>query len=173
MTAIGDLSLEALRRSQSRCAEARDELESAVRLYWNELSAVQPEHRMKAGRRKLIQLLGAYARRIFEVRAEELVNPKAEPANLRKHLEELATEVWVQLIPPQFHFPPGIPLSELEYDEEYQSHIRGVLQNCVESWNERSAAQTEHGLSPESIITRYCKRENCTIEQLATKSGCG
>lgn len=47
--------------------------------YWNELCGVQPKDRTRVGRQHLIQLLGAYASKIFEIGAGELVDWKLEP----------------------------------------------------------------------------------------------
>ena len=72
MNEISKESLQVLRLRQNRRAQARDELETAMRSYWIKLSAIQPGERTKVGRRYLIQLLGAYAREIFEAGLENL-----------------------------------------------------------------------------------------------------
>ena len=172
MTEISKVSLQALRLSQNRRAQARDELEMAMRSYWNELSAVQPGERTRVGRQYIIELLGAYAGRIFEIGAGELVNRKLEPTHLERCLDELASAVQVQMIPPQFHFHTGFCLSELEYDEPYQSHIRAVIEDCVHTWKKKHVRKTkgaEH-LSQRRIIERYCEQNTCTIEQLAIEA---
>jgi len=144
-----------------------------MRGYWNELSAVPPKDRTRRGRQNLIQLLGAYARKIFEIGAGELVDRKLGPIDLGKRLDELASVVQTQLIPPEFDFRSGFCLSELEYDEAYRSHVKAVLEDCVRSWKKkRHVAETEEAghPSPHGIIERYCKKEKCTIQQLAAKA---
>ena len=173
MAEIPKMSLWALRLSQQKRVQARDELEMAMRGYWNELSGVQPTDRTRVGHQHLIQLLGAYASKIFEIGAGELVDWKLEPIDIGKRLEELAPVVQAQLIPPQFDFHSGFCLSELEYDEAYRSHINGVLEDCVRSWKKKSrVAGTEEAghPSPHEIIERYCKQKKCTIQQLAAKA---
>src|SRR5437588_12399237 len=96
------MSLSALRLSQQKRVQARDELEMAMRGYWNELSGVQPTDRTRVGHQHLIQLLGAYASKIFEISAGELVDWKLQPIEMGRRLEELASVEQAQLIPPPF-----------------------------------------------------------------------
>ncbi len=144
MTEIPKMALSALRLSQDRRAQARDELEMAMRGHWNELSGIQPKDRTSVGRQFLIELLGAYASKIFEIGAGELVDRKLAPIDLGKRLDELESVVQAHLIPPQFDFRSGFCLSELEYDEAYRSHVKAVLEDCVRSWKKkRHVAETE------------------------------
>jgi Cro/C1-type HTH DNA-binding domain len=172
MTEIPRVSSQAFRLRQDRRALARDELETTMVSYWIELSAVQPGERTRVGRRHLIQLLGAYAGRIFEIGAGELVNLKLEPIQLGKCLDELASEVHVHMIPPQFRIQSGFCLTELEYDEPYRSHIRAVIEDCVREGKKNPVPETEGAdhRSPYRIIARYCEREKCTVRQLAVRA---
>ena len=95
-----------------------------------------------------------------------------EPIHLGKRLDELASEVQVHMIPPQFHIQSGFCLTELEYDESYRSYITAVIEDCVRSWKKKQVPETEGAdhLSPRRIIERYCEREKCTIKQLAVRA---
>jgi Helix-turn-helix domain len=166
------LSNEALRNIQNECALAKDELQTALFSHWHQLGISNIEERSRVGRPRVIQCLGAYAVKIFEVEAKELVTLKLEPADLSKCFDELGVRVTYQVMPPQFSINSGFYLGDLHYDAEYRKFIADGIGDCVRVWRKKHVPETKGSddPSPGEILDAYRERANLTIRQLAQKA---
>jgi hypothetical protein len=170
MTESANIPLDVLRRIQATRARASDTLELAMSSCWNELLSLTPEERQRAGRKQIIQLLGAYASKIFDLEAQEYVALKLEPSELIRCLDELTARVQVHMIPPQFRINSFFDLGDLHYDDAYRSHILSAVQDRARHWKKGRVREREGCDSPLHIVDQYCKRERLTIAAFAKKA---
>ena len=166
------LSNDALHDIQSGRTLARDELQTALFSHWHELGILNLEERSRAGRLRVIQCLGAYAVKIFEAEAKELVKLKLQAADLIRCFDELVARVAHQVMPPQLSINSGFYLEDLHYDAEYRKYIANVIGERVRVWKEKHVPETKESgdPSPREIIDAYRTRANLTIRQLAEKA---
>jgi hypothetical protein len=172
MMFITMLSNDALHDIQSGRTLARDELQTALFSHWHELGILNLEERSRAGRLRVIQCLGAYAVKIFEAEAKELVKLKLQAADLIRCFDELVARVAHQAMPPQLPINSGFYLGDLHYDAEYRKYIANVIGERVRVWKEKHVPETKESgdPSPREIIDAYRKQANLTIRQLAEKA---
>jgi hypothetical protein len=164
------LSLDAHRRIQATQARAKDEAELSISSRWHQLGNLSSEERQRAGRQLIIQVLGAYASKFFDLEAQEYVALKSEPSELIRCLDELAARVRVHMIPPQFRINSFFDLEFLRYDDAYRKHILSVIEDRVAFWKKGLVHKREGSRSPRAILDGYCRREKLTIEQFAKKA---
>jgi Helix-turn-helix len=172
MMFITMLSNDALHDIQIGRTLAKDELQTALFSHWHELGILNLEERSRAGRLRVIQCLGAYAVKIFEAEAKELVKLKLQAADLIRCFDELVARVAHQVMPPRLSINSGFYLGDLHYDAEYRKYIANVIGERVRVWKEKHVPETKESgdPSPREIIDAYRTRANLTIRQLAEKA---
>jgi hypothetical protein len=169
MVEIPNLSIQEIDFIQNRRMSARDDLQNALLLHWHELGNLNDRERSEAGRPRVIQYMGAYVDSILAVEAEIYVRSRSAPADLSGRLDELASRVWNEVMPPQFRLNAGFYLGDLHYDDAYQSHIASVIQDRVRLFKNKHVPQAKGpgDFSPREILDGYRKRERVTNKQLA------
>jgi hypothetical protein len=163
------LPLDELRLIQARQTRARDELQAAMVSAWYQLGNLKSEERQQAGRRPVIQLLGAYASKLFDLEAQAYFALKLGSAELVRCLDELAARVQVHMIPPQFRINSFFYLEDLDYDDAYRSHILSAIKDRLAFWDKGRDRRVDGCGSPREILTRYRQREKLTNEAFARK----
>jgi hypothetical protein len=167
MTDSEKVPFDVLRLIQSRQARAKDDLDRAMFSYWHQLGGLTPEQRQPAGRQQVIQLLGFYASKIFDLEAQEYVGLKLKAPELIRALEELAARMMGHLIPPQFTINSPFYLGDLHYHDAYRSHIMSVVEDRKRYWTKGRVGEKKVSGSARAILNGYCKRERLTIRQFA------
>jgi len=84
-----------------------------MRGYWNELSAVPPKDRTRRGRQNLIQLLGAYASKIFEIGTAELVDRKCDSPRFHGTMAKRYPGVVVGIKTAHYRGPEWTPVERI------------------------------------------------------------
>jgi hypothetical protein len=166
---IPNLSNEALRDIQNALICAKDDLQKALFSHWHDLGILDVEERSRVGRTRVIQCVGAYASKIFEGEAKQLVKLKLEPAALATSFDELGVRVMYQVMPPQFLIDSGFYLGDLHHDAEYRKFIEDVIGDCVGVWKKSHVPVTRgsNHPSPREIIDEYRQQAKLSIQQLA------
>jgi hypothetical protein len=170
MTGSGKVPFDALIRIRAGQDRLRDELELALSLEWQGLGNLAPEERQRAAQQNINRLLGAYASKVFDLEAREYGALKLEPPEFILCLNELAIQVRVHMIPPQFRVNSFFYFQDLHYDAAYRSHILSAVEDRVIFWK-KGRVRKRGGLgSPRAILDSYREREKLTIEQFAKKA---
>jgi hypothetical protein len=169
MVEIPNLSIQEIDLIQNLRMSARDDLQNALLMHWHELGNLNDRERSEAGRFRVIQFMGAYVDSTLAVEAEIYVRSKWDADDLSGRLDELASRVWNEVMPPRFYLNAGFYLGDLHYDDAYRSHITNVIQDQIRLIKNKHVPQAKgpDDSSPREILDGYQKRERVTNKQLA------